>query len=122
MSLGELSAREMFVRGIVRLGNCPLGNYLSGNCPSRKFLWGTVHWRNVRRGKTHRGKVCRGTVQILFDCNTSLEVRSIFLDISKTFSKFGIKVVYISLSVWVSLGNFMIFLNTAYLLDFKVLF
>ena len=52
-----------------------------------------------------------------FDCNPSLEVKSVFLDISKVF-----KVCHVILNVWVSLGNFMTFLKTTYLADFKGLF
>ena len=52
-----------------------------------------------------------------FGCNSSLKVRCVFLDLSKAF-----KIFYITLNLWVSLGNFMIFLKTTYFADFEGLF
>ena len=50
----------------------------------------------------------------IFDFNSSLEVRSLFLEMPTKFSiksstKFGIKVCYVHLGLWGSLGTFMIF-------------
>ena len=50
----------------------------------------------------------------VFDCNSSLEVRSLFLDMPKRFgirssTKFGITVCYVRSGLWESLGTFMIF-------------
>ena len=57
-----------------------------------------------------------------FDYNPSLEVRSVFLDISKTFNKIwhlGLLYKVKSMGIY---GNFMIFLKTICLVDFKGLF
>ena len=50
----------------------------------------------------------------VFDCDSSLEERSLFLDMSKRFgirssTKFGIMVCYVRSGLWESLGTFMIF-------------
>ena len=42
-----------------------------------------------------------------FDCDPSLAVRSVFLDISKAFDKVWHKVYFINLNLWVSQANFM---------------
>ena len=59
MLFEELSVGEMSFRGIVRSGNCPLGN-----CPSGKYLRRTSRPGKVLRGKVHRENVRWRTVQI----------------------------------------------------------
>ena len=49
-----------------------------------------------------------------FDCNPSLELRSVFLDISKAFDKFGMKACFIRLSPWVYQEIFTIFLKAIF--------
>ena len=49
-----------------------------------------------------------------FDCNPTLEVRSVFLDISKALTKFGMKAYFINLGRWVYQETFTNFLKTIY--------
>ena len=49
-----------------------------------------------------------------FDCNPSLKVRSVFLDLSKALDKISMKVYFLSLNLWACQENFMTFLKTIY--------
>ena len=57
-----------------------------------------------------------------FDCNPTLEVRSVFLDISKAFDKVWMKACFLNLGPWVSQVSFTIFLVTIFQIDSKGLF
>ena len=55
-----------------------------------------------------------------FDYTPSLDVMSVFLDISKAFDiKYGMKECFISSSLWVSQVNFIISLKNTYPTDSK---
>ena len=57
-----------------------------------------------------------------FDYNPSLEVRSVFLEISKAFNKVWHQGLLYKLKSMGIYGKFMIFLKTTYQVDFKRLF
>ena len=54
-----------------------------------------------------------------FDCNPRLEVRSVFLDISKSFDKVWHEGLLLSSSLWVFLESYINFLKTIYQVVFK---
>ena len=57
-----------------------------------------------------------------FDCNPLLEVRSVFLDISKAFDKVWYNDLLYKLKSFGISGEFITFLKTIYQVDFKGLF
>ena len=57
-----------------------------------------------------------------FDCNSTLEVRSVFLDISKAFDKLWHEGLLLNLGPWVSQVSFIIFLVSTFQIDSKGLF